>query len=145
MPSRVTGCEQGGGSVLSPAGVWFARRPVLSSIPNLRIAVPKKMSEMARQLMDQWNGIKRHVSQSMGDYKKSMKKHDRNKNTPLRKFEIGDEVTLYQPTKSNEMNKISPMQRRPHRIMEVDASGVGYKRHRVGSSNKRDTKKIACG
>ena len=31
----------------------------------------------------------------MGDYKKGMKKHDRNKNTPLRKFEIGDEVTLY--------------------------------------------------
>ena len=104
----------------------FARRPVLNSIPNLRIAVPKKMSEMARQLMDQWNGIKRHVSQSMGDYKKSMKKHDRNKNTPLRKFEIGDEVTLYQPTKSKKMNKISPMQRGPYRIMEVDASGVGY-------------------
>ena len=131
-----------GESVLSPAEVWFARRPVLSSIPNLRIAVPKKMSEMARQLMDQWNGIKRHVSQSMGDYKKSMKKHDRNKNTPLRKFEIGDEVTLYQPTKSKKMNKISPMQRGPYRIMEVDASGVGYKIHRVGSSNKRDTRKV---
>jgi hypothetical protein len=131
-----------GESVLSPAEVWFARKPVLSSIPNLRIAVPKKMSEMARQLMDQWNGIKRHVSQSMGDYKKSMKKHDRHKTTPLMKFEIGDEVTLYQPTKSKKMNKISPMQRGPYRIMEVDASGVGYKIHRVGSSNKRDTRKV---
>ena len=71
-----------------------------------------------------------------------MKKHDRNKNTPLRKFEIGDEITLYQPTKSKKMNKISPMQRGPYRIMEVDASRVGYKIHRVGSSNKRNTRKV---
>ena len=78
----------------------------------------------------------------MGDYKKNMKKHDRNKNTPLRKFEIGDEVTVYQPTKSKKVNKISPMQRGPYRVMEVDASGVGYKIHRMGSSNKRDTRKV---
>ena len=42
-----------GESALSPAEVWFARKPVLSSILNLRVAVPKRMSEMARQLMDQ--------------------------------------------------------------------------------------------
>ena len=128
---------------LAPSEIWFARNPILQSLPRVSVEPPTNVSRYVQRLKRHWEIVKEHVQTSTRMYQQRMReRRDKNKGNPLRKFGVGDEVTYYKPSKSKKLAKIQAKRRGPYKIIAVLPSGVDYTIRRVGSSNKRDLLKV---
>jgi hypothetical protein len=127
---------------LAPAEVWFARNPVLQSIPGRKMQTPTNMTTYVKRLAQHWKAVQQFVQESTRAYHQRMKKRDKNKNIQLRSFEIGDEVTYFSPNKSKRWAKVSPKQKGPYLVKEMHRNGTEYTIQRKGSRNKKDTRKV---
>jgi transposase InsO family protein len=127
---------------LAPADVWFARNPVLDTVPTKELPKSSKVTAYARELRQQWEWVVKIVRENTKNYQKKMRESDPNQFTRLRKFNIGDEVLLWQSTGSRRMDKINPLQRGPYKVIEIEPQKGRYVISRVGSQNKRDEKKV---
>ena len=92
-----------------------------------------------------WKMIKHHVQESARLYQLRMRQRHRNRNNPLRKFEVGEEVTYFKPDPLKRMAKIKQKQQGPYKVIIAHPSGVEYTVQRVGSRNKKDQLKIHVG
>ena len=68
------------------------------------------------------------------EYLEKMERYDPQSKVQIRTFNIGDEVTLYAPTRSKKINKLSALQAGPYEIIDVDETGNMYRIKRVGGS-----------
>ena len=105
-----------GGEMVSPSELWYGRNTILDGF--LRTISTKKLAHAyARGLKEQLVAIKEIVMQSRERYQTRMKADDKNKNNTVRKLKEGQEVSLYRPTKSKKMDKLSELMRGPYKVM----------------------------
>jgi hypothetical protein len=140
--NSVQGSVSDGKAAIAPAELWFARIPVLQSVPMVLKRMPKGMAQYARLLKRSWEQVQEYVSESGRVYRSNMRKKDADKSHTTRKFGLGDEVIYYKPKKSKRERKLAANHRGPYKIMEVLPSGVTYRIKRVGSHNKKDEFKV---
>jgi len=126
-----------GGEMVAPSELWYGRNTILDGF--LRVTSTKKLAHAyARGLKEQLTAIKEIVMQSRERYQGRMRADDRNKDNTVRKLKEGQEVSLYRPTKSKKMDKLSELMRGPYKVMQVMPSGVDYRIRLRGSSNRKD-------
>ena len=66
----------------------------------------------------------------------NLENNDKHKRNELRRFEVDDEVTKYAPTGKKRVDKVSPLQDGPYKVIEVGESGADYKIQRKGTTRK---------
>ena len=126
-----------GGEMVSPSELWYGRNTILDGF--LRTTSTKKLAHAyARGLKEQLAAIKEIVTQSRERYQTRMRAGDKNKENTVRKLKAGQEVSLYRPTKSKKMDKLSELMRGPYKVVQVMPSGVDYRIRLKGSTNKKD-------
>jgi hypothetical protein len=127
-------------AAITPAEIWYARTPVLDSVPSMTTIDEATPSNYVRWAKQQWEWTKQCVQDSANAYGQRMRAKDPHKNTPLRSFNLGDEVTWYQRSKSKKQDKLTPLQKGPYRITAVQ--GNEYTIKRTGSGKKRDVRRV---
>ena len=121
-------------AAVSPAEVWLARRLRFPSDTNARMGTwSKKPSQYAKEVSAQMEKMKSWIRQARDSYHKEMEEKHPRANRKIRKFDIGDEVTLFRPTSEKREDKISALQDGTFEIVETSDSGVDYKIQRWGS------------
>ena len=78
--------------------------------------------------------IVKTVKETRKEYLERMEKYDPQSKVQIRTFNIGQEVTLYAPTRSKKINKLSALQAGPYEVIDVDETGNMYRIKRIGSS-----------
>jgi hypothetical protein len=124
-------------AAISPAEVWLGRRIRFPSDDRIRTHEwSKNPTVYARQLRQNMIKVKDWVKASRKQYWARLEKEDPRQGKKTRKFEEGDEVTLFKPTGSKREDKLSALQDGPFEVMEVGSSGVDYKIKRLGSNRE---------
>ena len=131
-----------GDAWMAPSEIWFARNPVLQSLPVGRPEAPTGMKQYVRRLRRRRNAVQQFVKESTRLYHQKMKERDRNRNNMLRVLQEGDAVTYFKPSTSKRLAKVMPKQQGPYKVIKVHEDGVQHTIKRIGSKNKTDLLKV---
>ena len=125
----------------SPAEIFLGRK--------LRFSVDKLAEEAADELisstpesyfaqMEKRSAqVVRAVNEARKEYFEKMEQYDPQSKVKVRTFNVGEEVTVYAPTKSKKVNKLSALQEGPYEIVEADGTGTQYRIKRMGAGKSR--------
>lgn len=67
-------------AAISPAELWFARRPVLQSVPTMIARMPAGTTQYARMISKTWEQVNEYVMESARLYRQSMRRKDTARN-----------------------------------------------------------------
>jgi hypothetical protein len=83
---------------------------VLQELPKSKkpsVEPPVGMSQYVKRLKEHWKMMRHHVQESARLYQLRTRQRHRNKDNPLREFEVGDEVTYFKPDPMKRVAKIT--------------------------------------
>ena len=113
-------------AIFSPTEIFLGRKLKFewesSALPANQEKI--KPSALGKVLQTQAETVKEFIIASREDYFKRMENTKKSAKHKFRTFKVGDEVTKFKPTGSKRLDKVSPLQEGPYKVVEEGQSGA---------------------